>query len=170
MKLLPRTPVVLLMGLSTGLLAFQTGGFQRRFTRPAASSGGSTRTRRTRPPAIQNTSSRGRGCSTRRSAAASAGSAATIAASPDPGRATIPKPTSRFSRRSGASRASTPGATSRSSISRATPSSTFPSSTRSRSRAGPSATSRPRACATTCSKADSSWWTISTAPQTGKAS
>src|SRR5713101_2190355 len=31
MKLLPRGPVVLLMGLSTGLLAFQAGGFQRRF-------------------------------------------------------------------------------------------------------------------------------------------
>src|SRR6266576_1600730 len=34
MKLLPRTPVVLLMGLSTGLLAFQAGGFQRRATPP----------------------------------------------------------------------------------------------------------------------------------------
>jgi hypothetical protein len=31
-KLLARIPVVLLCGLSTGLLAFQTGGFQRRFT------------------------------------------------------------------------------------------------------------------------------------------
>ncbi len=31
MRLLPRTPVVLLMGLSAGLLAFQGGGFQRRY-------------------------------------------------------------------------------------------------------------------------------------------
>ena len=31
MKLLPRTTGVLLMGLSTGLLAFQGGGFQRRY-------------------------------------------------------------------------------------------------------------------------------------------
>ena len=31
MKLLPRPTVVLLMGLSTGLLAFQRGGFQRRY-------------------------------------------------------------------------------------------------------------------------------------------
>src|SRR6266852_7050813 len=31
MKLLPRAPVLLLMGLSAGVLAFQTGGFQRRF-------------------------------------------------------------------------------------------------------------------------------------------
>ena len=32
MNFLPRAPVVVLMGLTTGLLAFQTGGFQRRFT------------------------------------------------------------------------------------------------------------------------------------------
>jgi len=36
MKRLARTPVVLLCGLSTGLLAFQTGGFQPRFTPPQA--------------------------------------------------------------------------------------------------------------------------------------
>jgi hypothetical protein len=36
MKLLPRTPVVLLMGISTGLLAFQGGGYQRRFGLPPA--------------------------------------------------------------------------------------------------------------------------------------
>jgi Domain of unknown function (DUF4159) len=34
MRLLPRTSVVVLIGLTTSLLAFQTGGFQRRFTPP----------------------------------------------------------------------------------------------------------------------------------------
>jgi hypothetical protein len=44
MTFLPRTPVVLLMGLTTGLLAFQGGGFQRRFNPyPAYESAGDSK-------------------------------------------------------------------------------------------------------------------------------